>query len=443
MQTLNYTDDYLRRRKFYVFLPLLALPFLTFIYWILVVKNLKTTDETTSVSGLQLKLPDASLKDEGAMDKWQYYRKADRDSAARMQQIKRDPYRNGEELTASNDTLHSQLRGLEAPGPRKKALRAASQTSEGSTSHEIQVQRSLRNLEKAMASTSSPKFAQTSRNLDSIDGRADQNDIAKIEALLRSSESQAHLEQVDPELAQLNGMLDKILAIQNPSQNTGGLLAEPADASSPSLPVIALGKSDVVSILPGQLPTDSLQQINPVTKVGFFGLGDEQDTPASDALTAVIENTQQLVSGSTVQLRLTSALNVAAQSIPQNTFIYGIASLSGERLKIKISTISSDGKILPVNLGVYDLDGIEGIYIPGTISRTITKQALGSQVQGADFDVGGFSLGAQAANAGMQIGRTLLGRKTRLTQVTLQSGYKVILRDEKNMQPQTPSNHEK
>jgi len=57
--------------------------------------------------------------------------------------------------------------------------------------------------------------------------------------------------------------------------------------------------------------------------------------------------------------------------------------------------------------------------------------------------MGGFSLGAQAANAGMQIGRTLLGRKTRLTQVTLQSGYKVILRDEKNKQLQNTSNHEK
>lgn len=441
MQTLNYTDEYLRRRKFYVFLPLLALPFLTFIYWILVVKHLKTSDETNSVSGLQLKLPDASLKDESAMDKWQYYRKADQDSVARMQQIKRDPYRNGEELTATNDTLHSQLRGLEAPGSRKKAFRATFRTSDGSSSHEIQVQRSLRNLEKAMSSTSSPKFAQTSPNFDSIDGRANQNDIAKIEALLRSSESQAHVEEVDPELAQLNGMLDKILQIQNPSQNTQGLLTDLADASSPSLPVTALGKSDVVSILPGQLPTDSLQQINPVTEVGFFGLDDEQNTPASEGLTAVIENTQQLVSGSTVQLRLTSALNVDGQPIPQNTFIYGIASLSGERLKIKISTMSSNGKILPVSLGVYDLDGIEGIYIPGTISRTITKQALGGQVQGADFDVGGFSLGAQAANAGMQIGRTLLGRKTRLTQVTLQSGYKVILRDEKNKQPINPSSH--
>ena len=107
MQTLNYTEEYLRRRKFYLFLPLLALPFLTFIYWVLVVKNLKSEQVTTVASGLQLSLPDASLKDEPAMDKWQYYRKADQDSALRIQQIKRDPYRNGDVLIAPSDTLYS------------------------------------------------------------------------------------------------------------------------------------------------------------------------------------------------------------------------------------------------------------------------------------------------------------------------------------------------
>ena len=114
MQTLNYTDDYRRRRKFYLFLPILALPFLTFIYWVLVVKNLKSEEGAV----LQLSLPNPLLKDEGSMDKWQYYRKADQDSALRMQQIKRDPYRSGDYLIDPSDTLLSQLRGLDAPGRR-------------------------------------------------------------------------------------------------------------------------------------------------------------------------------------------------------------------------------------------------------------------------------------------------------------------------------------
>lgn len=442
MQALNYTEEYLRRRKFYLFLPLLAMPFLTFIYWVLVVKNLQSEQVATGGSGLQLSLPGASLKDEQAMDKWQYYRKADQDSALRMQQIKRDPYRNGDVLVGPTDTLYSQLRGLDAPGQPKKGHRSASQIARENSSHEVQVQQKLRNLEKALTSTHSPKFEATSRNLAAANGPAEQDDIAKLEALLKSSESPTHVEEVDPELAQLNGMLDKILAIQNPNQSPQTSSSEQTNTSRPSLPVTALGNGSVVSILPELRPTDSVHQANPVTVVGFFGLDDEQDEPISEGLTAVIEKTQQLVSGATVQLRLTRPINVSGQAIAQNTFIYGIASLSGERLKIKISTIGSNEKILPVNLGVYDLDGIEGIYIPGTISRSVTKQALGSQVQGADFDVGGFSLGSQAANAGMQLGRTLLGRKTRLTQVTLQEGYKVILRDGTNTQTQIPSSHD-
>ena len=441
MQTLNYTEEYFRRRKFYLFLPLLALPFLTFIYWVLVVKNLKSEQGPTGASGLQLSLPNASLKDERKMDKWQYYRKADQDSALRIQQIKRDPYRNGDVLMAPNDTLYSQLRGLDGPSQPKKGQRLATSMARVNSSHEVQVQQKLRNLEKALTSTHSPKFEETSQNLAPASSPAEQHDIAQLEALLKSSESQYHVEEVDPELAQLNGMLDKILAIQNPGQNAQITSPGQANTSSPPLPVTAFSRGDVVSILSGQDPKDSVELINPVTAVGFFGLDDEQDESASEGLTAVIEKTQQLVSGSTVQLRLTRPINVSGQSIPQNTFIYGMASMSGERLKIEISTISYNEKILPVNLGVYDLDGIEGVYIPGTISRTVTKQALGSQVQGADFDVGGFSLGAQAANAGMQIGRTLLGRKTRLTQVTLQDGYKVILHNGSSQQSQILSSH--
>lgn len=443
MQTLNYTEEYLRRRKFYLFLPLLALPFLTLIYWVLVVKNLKSEQVTTVASGLQLSLPDASLKDEPAMDKWQYYRKADQDSALRIQQIKRDPYRNGDVLIAPSDTLYSHLRGLDAPDQQKKGRSLTSQVAREHSNHEVQVQQKLRDLEKAMTSTHSPTFAAKGRDVVPASSPVEQKDIARLEALLKPSEPQTHAEEVDPELAQLNGMLDKILAIQNPGQTAQLLSSDQATTARPSLPVTVLGKENIVSILSGQNSKDSVMLANPVTVIGFFGLNEEQVEPENEGLTAVIEKTQQLVSGATVQLRLTRPINVSGQAIPENTFIYGIASLSGERLKVKITSISSNEKILPVNLGVYDLDGIEGIYIPGTISRNVTKQALGSQVQGADYDLGGFSLGAQAANAGMQIGRTLLGRKTRLTQVTLQEGYKVILRDDTNTQTQIPSSHEK
>ncbi|MDR6809683.1 conjugative transposon TraM protein [Dyadobacter sp. BE34] len=443
MQTLNYTEEYLRRRKFYLLLPLLALPFLTFIYWVLVVKNLKSEQVTTVASGLQLSLPDASLKDEPAMDKWQYYRKADQDSALRIQQIKRDPYRNGDVLITPIDTLYSHLRGLDAPDQQKKGRGLTSQVAREHSNHEVQVQQKLRDLEKAMTSTHSPTFAAKGRDIVPPSSPVEQKDIARLEALLKPSELQTHAEEVDPELAQLNSMLDKILAIQNPDQTAQLLSSNQIATARPSLPVTVLGKENIVSILSGQNSKDSVMLANQVTVVGFFGLNEEEVEPENGGLTAVIEKTQQLVSGATVQLRLTRPINVSGQAIPENTFIYGIASLSGERLKIKITSISSNEKILPVNLGVYDLDGIEGIYIPGTISRNVTKQALGSQVQGADYDVGGFSLGAQAANAGMQIGRTLLGRKTRLTQVTLQEGYKVILRDDTNTQTQILSSHEK
>lgn len=87
-----YTDQFLRQRKFYLVLPLLALPFLTFIYWKLLVRNLdKPPAENPQGTGLQLSLPAAELKGEQNMDKLAYYRKADQDSASWAQQIKKIP----------------------------------------------------------------------------------------------------------------------------------------------------------------------------------------------------------------------------------------------------------------------------------------------------------------------------------------------------------------
>lgn len=439
---MNYSEQYLQRRKFLLFLPLLALPFLTFIYWVLVVKNLDSSQTPSESSGLQLALPGASIKDESRMDKWQYYRKADQDSALRLQQIKRDPYRSDGSYAAT-DTIASRLLGLEGPNT-KNTGRSISASEDQTSRHlntESQVQVKLQNLEKVLAAAQSPSFDEKKRY--AIKDADEEMAKANEEAMLNLPDSPENRYEVDPELAQLNGMLDKILEIQKPATFEADQQASQNAETAGALEVRAASKHDLVTSFAGMQSSDSVRPDTVISTSGFYGLDEPETTDASSGLTAVIEGKQQVLSGSTVQLRLAQTITINGLIVPSNAFVYGLASLSGERLKIKISSIRAGEQILPVNLQVYDLDGVEGIYIPGSISRNVTKQALGSQVQGVDMDFGGVSLGAQAANAGMQIGRTLFGRKTRLTQVTLQTGYKVILRDTSNSNQKNDQDYEK
>jgi uncharacterized protein YwlG (UPF0340 family) len=78
---------------------------------------------------------------------------------------------------------------------------------------------------------------------------------------------------------------------------------------------------------------------------------------------------------------------------------------------------------------VYDQDGIEGIYIPGALSRDVGKQSSDRMIQSVNVPIIDQSVGAQAASAGIEVAKTFLGRKAKLIQVSVKAGYRVLLKD--------------
>ena len=117
--------------------------------------------------------------------------------------------------------------------------------------------------------------------------------------------------------------------------------------------------------------------------------------------------------------------------------MFGTASLTGERLSIKISSIRFQHSIFPVALSVYDMDGMQGIYIPGAVTRDVAKQAADRTFQEFGTTTLDPSLGAQAASAGIAATRNLLSKKVKLIKVTVKAGYQVLLRDEKQSDQRT------
>lgn len=87
-----------------------------------------------------------------------------------------------------------------------------------------------------------------------------------------------------------------------------------------------------------------------------------------------------------------------------------------------------------MQLSVYDMDGMDGIYIPGAITRDVAKQSADRAIQGIGLTTLDPSLGAQAASAGIEAARDLISKKVKLVKVTVKAGYQVLLRDEKQKQ---------
>jgi conjugative transposon TraM protein len=67
-----------------------------------------------------------------------------------------------------------------------------------------------------------------------------------------------------------------------------------------------------------------------------------------------------------LQLRLLEPMRAGNMLIPANTILTGSAKIGGERLHITITSIQYADNVIPVEMAVYDMDGMQGIFVPNS-----------------------------------------------------------------------------
>lgn len=99
----------------------------------------------------------------------------------------------------------------------------------------------------------------------------------------------------------------------------------------------------------------------------FFSVLDEGQLQQANSIyqiNAVVQQSKDVVSGSRVELRITTDIEVDGHYIRRNTFLYGIAQPSNNRVNILINTIPTTSGDLKGEWFVLDaVDGNRGIYI--------------------------------------------------------------------------------
>ncbi|WP_159478753.1 conjugative transposon protein TraM [Dyadobacter sp. 3J3] len=426
MQNQPNSEHFLKQRRFYTFLPLVLLPFITIFYVVIVSKINKNQQQPLAErQGLNTALPDAIINQDKLINKLSYYEKAAQDSARRAQLLKKDPYFQDSLAAASLDTGSVSLL-VQTPsrlvGAKKKAH---------SDAKPAQVYQKLEALNAALSRASEPSFEAGRKDSEILEDQAHAQLEKQLQTILaQASEQDSQGPESDPELAALSGMLDKIIQIQNPELAKKASLP---DSESQNISSVILASSPLdPSLLQTQSEADSML-VNPIQPVenGFFSLDEPVSSAEQKAIEAVIDKNPKLVSGSTVKLKLSSDIFIQGQLVPKGSFLFGTAALSGERLNIQIQSVRHQNSLYGVSLVVYDLDGQPGIYIPGAITRDVAKQSAAQASSGISVGSLDNSLGAQAADAAIQASKTLLSRKAKLQQVTIREGYKVLLYDKK------------
>ncbi|HEX5170841.1 MAG TPA: conjugative transposon protein TraM [Cyclobacteriaceae bacterium] len=429
-----HTEKFTRRRRFLMVLPVLALPFLTMIFWALGGgQGSPAAAETVDHAGLNLALPDAHFDEREIWDKLSLYEMAERDSAKYEEARERDPYfdlvafKSQQGLQQIDTTSHVNM--LVDSFPQK-----------GKASEDPNEERVNRKLEELYAEIDKVNARPAGMNRRTVDPTpSDPQFTADVDRLERMMEMMQDNGEADPEMARIESVLEKILDIQHPERVKEKLKSTQRESQGSALPVAPVIEGNDISLINsgtrGLNIDDSVSVLHGfpfmAAQNAFFGLDDEnfEEQQSGNAIEAVIHDTQELVSGSTVRMRLLDDIQINGTVIHKDQFIYGVCAINGERLTVKINSLRTGNSLLPVSLEVYDLDGLPGVYIPGAITRDAAKQASDDALQNMQLMSLDPSIGAQAASAGIEAAKGLFSKKAKLIRVTVKAGYRIFLKD--------------
>lgn len=151
-----------------------------------------------------------------------------------------------------------------------------------------------------------------------------------------------------------------------------------------------------------------------------------------NTIAACIHQDQTVMDGQQVKLRLLEPLQAGNLTIPRNTVVSGTGKVQGERLDITVSSVQYQGNILPVELAVYDNEGMKGLCIETSLEREAAKEAMANIGGGLGTSISfARSAGQQVAmditRGLMQGGSQYLAKKFRTVKVHLKAGDPLML----------------
>ena len=213
-------------------------------------------------------------------------------------------------------------------------------------------------------------------------------------------------------------------------------LVEPEAGSAlqePRMEVLAEPKHMVSSLAQPMADSTFMQEYGSKERhLGFHSALAQPSSFQRNTLPVVVDHTTTLREGNYVALRLLESAHIGELHIPQQSLLIAQAKLGGNRLHLLVKSLEIGGRIIPVKLSAYDLDGQEGIYIPGAELVSALKE-VGANIGGSVGTSFTFASSAkdqiisEAARGVMQGASQLLQKKLRTLQVTLKGGYRLFL----------------
>jgi conjugative transposon TraM protein len=435
---MQHTSQFLRKRKFLLFLPIVIIPFMTLLLWSMGFGR-STQTEVDKHTGININLPSPVIDQNAPTDKLSLYQKADADSIKRMSMQEYDSLNFPHPPKDMHDNDKYLMEKIPASPPASVPSTGSFRDNKKATIYEdpneAAVRQRLEALNRELSKATTPK------PLTEMGGDINDpgTDLERLEKMLQQT---AAGPDTDPQMQQIKEVLDRIVEVQHPDIVKQRLQSESQKNKEKVYPVSTKSDNAVCEVISPSMYNNNKARYNdtvplqtqvsqPPRQLNNFYEIDPAATSAipNNGITAVVHETRTILTGATIKLRLTQDVYLQGVLIPTGTFVYGDCKLDGERLNISISAIRYGNSRFPVSLTVYDYDGLSGIPIRDAITRQTTSQGADQALQSLQMYSLDPSLGAQAATAGIETVKNLLSKKIKLVKTTVKADYPILLID--------------
>ena len=158
---------------------------------------------------------------------------------------------------------------------------------------------------------------------------------------------------------------------------------------------------------------------------------------------AIVDEEVKAVDGSRVRLRLLDDIDIGERTIRKGNYLYCTMSGFGQqRVKGHVTSVLVNDELVKINLSIYDMDGLEGLYVPRSSFRETTKDiSSGALDQGMSFNNetsdNSFSRwGMQAIQNAYQKTTNAISKNIRKNKVKIKYGTHVYLINSRNIKNQ-------
>ena len=165
---------------------------------------------------------------------------------------------------------------------------------------------------------------------------------------------------------------------------------------------------------------------------GFNTAVGRKTVTEGNTISACVHGTQTVSDGQALRLRLTEPMSVAGRFIPKGTVLVGGTRIQGERLEIMVNAVEYKGTILPVELEVYDLDGQQGILVPGSLEYDAAREIAANMGTSMNSSINistdaGAQIASDLGKGVIQGVSQYISKRMRTVKITLKAGHRVLL----------------